>query len=463
MKILILGTGGTGGYFGGRLHQGGADVTFLVREARAQHIATHGLMLASPKDRPDVAFSPWAKDKINGLLNRPMLIPTLLAQIAFGLIAMTICLPSMQEWGALFGASQAQVQLTFSGFVVAFGLFHLVYGPLSDRYGRKGVLVTGLALMALGSLVAALAPNLDVLIAARVLQGAGSAAGTVVGRAMVQDKFRGPQRTKVMAYIGMAMGLSPPLAAVVGGQLHVRFGWQVNFVLVTVLALLMLAAAWRSLPGPVPARYFEGHWLASMLRTYARLLREKSLVLYVLILCMTTAAFYVFLSGAPIVLGGYGVGPDGIGWYLMFVPIAYMAGNFLTSRVIHGKGERWVMALGQMATLSGVLLMLALALMGLDSPLAFTLPLMLWGVGHGFLMPPTLAGTVGVVPALAGSAAALAGLMQQLMGAMGAYSVGLVPHQGSRNLGLLILGFTLCALVAHLALRRQQSRVLASQ
>jgi MFS transporter, DHA1 family, multidrug resistance protein len=111
--------------------------------------------------------------------------------------------------------------------------------------------------------------------------------------------------------------------------------------------------------------------------------------------------------------------------------------------------------LGQAVTLSGVLLMLALSLMGLDSPLAFTLPLMVWGVGHGFLMPPTQAGTVGVVPALAGSAAALAGLMQQLMGAMGAYSVGLVPQQGSRNLGLLILGFTLCALVAHLALRRQ--------
>ena len=388
-----------------------------------------------------------------------MLITNLLAQIAFGLIAMTICLPSMQEWGAVFGASQAQVQLTFSGFVVAFGLFQLVYGPLSDRYGRKGVLMTGLALMALGSLVAALAHSLDVLIAARVLQGAGSAAGTVVGRAMVQDKFQGPQRTKVMAYIGMAMGLSPPLAAIVGGALHVRLGWQANFILVMVLALLMLAAAWRGLPGPVrtrPAGLEEGHWLAGMLRAYATLLRQKSLVLYVLILCNTTAAFYVFLSGAPIVLRSYGVGPDGIGWYIMVVPIAYMTGNFLTSRLIQGKGERWVMALGQVAILSGLLLMLGLALMGLDTPLAFTLPLMLLGAGHGFLMPPTLAGTVGVVPALAGSAAALAGLMQQLMGAVGGYSVGLVPHHGSRNLGLLMLGFTLLALCAHLALRRQR-------
>ena len=153
-----------------------------------------------------------------------MLLTNLLAQLAFGLIAMTICLPSMQEWGALFGATQAQVQITFSGFVVAYGVCQLVYGPLSDRYGRKGVLVIGLAVLAAGSLIAALAPSLDVLIAGRVLQGMGSAAGAVVGRAMVQDLFAGSQRTKVMAYVGMAMGLSPPFSAVIGGQLHVRFG-----------------------------------------------------------------------------------------------------------------------------------------------------------------------------------------------------------------------------------------------
>jgi DHA1 family bicyclomycin/chloramphenicol resistance-like MFS transporter len=383
-----------------------------------------------------------------------MLLANLLAQLAFGLIAMTICLPSMQEWGTLFGASQARVQLTFSGFVVAYGLFQLVCGPLSDRHGRKGVLMGGLALLAAGSLVAALATGLDMLIAGRVLQGMGSAAGAVVGRAMVQDLFADAQRTKVMAYVGMAMGMSPPFAAVIGGQLHVRFGWQANFVLVMAAALLMLLMAWRGLPDHAPSRTPEGQRRVGMLSAYAVLLRQPALVSYVLILCMTTAAFYVFLSGAPIVLRSYGVGPDGIGWYLMVVPLSYMAGNFMTSRLIQGRGERRVMALGQAATLAGVLLMLGLALLGLDSPLAFTLPLLLLGVGHGFLMPPTLAGTVGVVPAFAGSAAALAGLTQQLMGAVGGYSVGLVSHQGSRNLGLLMLGFTLCALAAHLALRR---------
>ena len=172
-----------------------------------------------------------------------MLIAILLGQIAFGLLAMTICLPSMQEWGAIFGANQASVQLSFSGFVISYGALQIVYGPLSDRYGRKVVLLTGLSVAGVGSLLAALAPDLPSLIAARVVQGAGSAAGMVVGRSMVQDVFQGPQRTRVMAYIGMAMGLCPPLASIVGGQIHVYVGWRANFMLIAVMAVVLLIAS----------------------------------------------------------------------------------------------------------------------------------------------------------------------------------------------------------------------------
>ena len=134
------------------------------------------LLGPDPTDRPRAAIlspSPPA-----GLL-----VALLLAQIAYGLFAMTLCLPSMMEWGTLFHAGPAAVQLSFSGYVVAFGALQLLYGPLSDRLGRKPVLRTGLALAAAGSALGALAPNLPVLIAARVLQGAGAAAGSVIGRA----------------------------------------------------------------------------------------------------------------------------------------------------------------------------------------------------------------------------------------------------------------------------------------
>lgn len=382
------------------------------------------------------------------------LIANLLAQLAFGLLAMTICLPSMQEWGAIFGRSQAAVQLSFSGYVVTYGSLQLLYGPLSDRLGRKRVLLFGLAVSFTASVLAALAPSLPLLVAARVLQGAGAAAGMVVGRAMVQDLFTGPERTRVMAYVGMAMGLCPPLATIVGGQLHVRLGWQANFVVMAVLAAVLWVAAWRGLPDHQPSTTAQPHWLTAMLGSYARLAREPSFLLHVAILAMTTATFYAFLGGAPIVLGSYGVKPDGIGFYIMCVPGSYIVGNFLAARLAMGTGPVPMMRWGQALTLGGIALMLVLAFAGWRSPLAFALPLTLLGVGHGLLVPPALAGTVGLVPALAGSAAAVAGLSQQLTGAVGGFAVGLFPHDGAGNLGWLMLGFALAGALAQWALHR---------
>jgi MFS transporter, DHA1 family, multidrug resistance protein len=383
-----------------------------------------------------------------------LLIANLLAQLAFGLLAMTICLPSMQEWGAIFGTGQAAVQLTFSGYVLTYGSLQLIYGPLSDRIGRKKVLLFGLSVSFTGSVLAALAPSLPLLVAARVLQGAGAAAGMVVGRAMVQDLFEGPERTRVMAYVGMAMGLCPPLATIIGGQLHVRLGWQANFVVMAVLAALLFVAAWRGLPDHRKVTTVQPHWLRAMLNAYATLGREPSFRLHVLLLAMTTATFYAFLGGAPIVLGSYGVKPDGVGFYIMAIPGSYIVGNYLTTRLARRISERRIMRLGQVLTVGGVALMLLLALAGLNTPLAFALPLVLLGIGHGLLVPPALAGTVGLVPALAGSAAAVAGLSQQLMGAVGGFAVGLFRHEGAANLGWLMLVLALCGALAQWALHR---------
>jgi DHA1 family bicyclomycin/chloramphenicol resistance-like MFS transporter len=236
--------------------------------------------------------------------------------------------------------------------------------------------------------------------------------------------------------------------------MHVRFGWQTNFVLLAILAGLLLVAAWLGLPHvtrPAPAK---GHWLRAMLSAYARLLREPRFLLYVAILAATTATFYAFLAGAPIVLKGYGIGPDGIGWFIMAVPVSYILGNFMTSRLIAQAGELRVMAWGQALTVTGLLIMLALGLGGVQTALAVALPLILLGLGHGLINPPALAGTVGVMPALAGSAAAVAGLMQQLTGATGGYLVGLVPHEGAVNLGWMMLSFALIATAAQWGLHR---------
>lgn len=383
------------------------------------------------------------------------LVANLVAQLAFGLLAMTICLPSMQDWPAQFGATQAQVQLGFGGYVAAYGVAQLIYGAVSDRIGRKPVLLAGLVLAFAGSVAAALATELWALNLARVVQGAGCAAGMVIGRAIVQDLFTGSERTRVMAFIGMMMGLCPPSAMLIGGQVHARVGWQANFVLMAVLAVLLFVAAWRGLPSTRPGPAARAGGLRALLGGYARLLRAPSFVLYVAILSLTSACFYTFLGGAPMVLAAYGVRPERIGLYVMCPPVAYVFGNLLTQRLLRqGRSDAFLMQLGQATTLAGILIVLGFGLAGVHTPLTLALPLLLMGIGNGLLLPPALTGTVGLVPALAGSAAAVAGLMQQLVGAIGGFVVGLVPTQGPVWLALLMLLFSSLACVAQAVLLR---------
>jgi MFS family permease len=277
----------------------------------------------------------------------------LVALIAYGLVTMTICLPSMQAWGTILDASPGAVQLTFSAFVLAYGVLQLLYGPLSDRLGRRPLMLVGLAVAGVASAAGAFATGIEALVAARTLQGVGCAACAVLGRAAIQDAFEGPQRTRVMAQVGMAMGLCPPLATVIGGA-----------------------------------------------------------------------------------------------------PLSYVFGNFLTSRLArHGRDMR-MRAVGQALTLTGIVAMIGLALLDVRSGLAFTGPLVLFGIGHGLLMPPTLVATVGLLPALAGAAAGIAGVSQQLVGAVGGYAVGGVPQDGPVGLGLLMAAFTLGAIAAQAMLPR---------
>ncbi len=370
---------------------------------------------------------------------------------------MTICLPSMPSWSEVFSTSQANVQLSFSSFVVAFGLTQVIYGPLSDRYGRRRLLVFGFALAGVGSIVAAMAPSLAALTFARFVQGAGAGAGMVLGRALVQDFFSGSDRARVMAYVGMAMGVCAPLATVIGGQVHVQLGWRANFWLIGGLATVLMLTTWFGLPTDARARATESHWLREMLSIYRRLAQVPAFIAFTGVVAMSTGPFYVFLAGTPIVLANYGVGPSEVGFFIMVMPLSYIAGNFLTSRLLKRFGETELMFIGQCLGLFSVCLVLGLALSGVHSPFAVAGPMMLLGLGQGLLMPTALAGTVSVVPVLAGSAAGIAGLSQQMFGAFGGYAIGLFDNNTAVEMALFMIAFILVAFASQIWLRRIQS------
>ncbi len=354
---------------------------------------------------------------------------------------------------------------TFSAYVLAFGTFQLMWGPMSDRRGRRPVLLAGLALLIVGLVLAALARDANTLIAARFVQGMGAAAGMVASRAAVQDLFDGAQRMRVLGYSGMAMGVMPPLATVVGGQIHTHVGWQGNFALMAVAAAGLLALTWYVLPAGQPSPNRKGDhaaspepWWRNTLRGYARLLRERAFVPAVLTIAFTSATWYAFLGAAPMVLGSYGVGPAHMGWYVMVVPLSYIVGNFITTRLAHRMKGSALMMTGQCSSLGGTTLMMLLAAFGVAEPLAFALPLALVGIGNGLVLPTAMARAVGLVAGLAGAAAALTGVLQQLAGATSGYVVGFLSHDGPVNLGWVMLAATGLSLVSLLAAGRAATK-----
>jgi DHA1 family bicyclomycin/chloramphenicol resistance-like MFS transporter len=217
-----------------------------------------------------------------------------------------------------------------------------------------------------------------------------------------------------------------------------------------------MVAAWHGMPAQRSATGAGTHWLRAMGASYARLMREPAFVLNVMVLSLTVGAFYAYLGGAPLVLRSYGIGPATVGFHLMVPPLSYIIGNYLTSRLVRRIGEGRVRVAGQAVTIAGIVLMIGLALAGWRGAWSFTLPLVLLGIGHGLLVPPTLAATVGSIPALAGAGAAIAGVMQQIVGAFGGYAVGWVPLEPVA-LGCLMLAFTLCAVAAQALIPRPQA------
>ncbi len=381
----------------------------------------------------------------------------LLAQIALGLLAMTACLPSMPSWTDTFSASQAQVQLTFSAYLIAFALAQLIYGPLSDNFGRRRILLVGLAIGMVGTVAAALAPNLTALILARALQGAGTCAGMAIGRAMIQDYFAGPDKTRMMAWVGVTMGFCPPLGTLIGGHIHAAFGWRMVFIVMALVNAAALLAAWSGLP-TVKAQHAGGRSARQMIASYGELMSTRGYLAFCLITAFTSGCFYVFIGSAPLVFDAYGVAPENIGWYIMVVPASYIVGNLLTTRLVGRVKDSSMMLVGQCLTMSGIGVMLALALAGYATPLAVALPLVLMGLGNGLLMPPALAGAVGAIPLLAGAAAAMAGMLQQLIGALATMLGGLVSMNDAIGMASLMLALSIMAFMSQMPVMERARR-----
>lgn len=329
---------------------------------------------------------------------------------AIGPASFQIFLPSLPAIRDGFGTSTATAQLTLSLSMLGIAVATLGYGWLADRLGRRPTLIGGMALLLAGSLACAAAPSVELLIAGRVLQAAGAASGMVVTRAIVLDVYGRERAGRVMAGLLAAMMIAPMLATPLGGLLNDQVGWRANFLVIAAAAAAALLLVVRRLPET--EKIEPGAHKVGLIDGYRRLLGSRNFDAFALQGAFAMAAFVVFTTAAPYALGGVlGLSATQIGIVFVAVSGGFAAGSLLAARLPDSLDDARRLRLGSVVGLAAAGIGAALAMSGVWTLPALIAPAMLFAASVGVTMPASLAGAIGVEPALAGTASGLAGFL----------------------------------------------------
>lgn len=348
----------------------------------------------------------------------------LTALVALGPISTDLYLPSLPGLLRHFDADIAEVQLTLSVFLVGLAVGQLVYGPLSDRFGRRPVLLGGLLLYVVASVICALAPSVPALIAARLLQATGACAGPVVCRAVVRDVHGREGAARILSYMGAAMALAPALGPILGGFVEAWLGWRANFAILSIYGAAGLVLTAVVLPETAPHRGESGG-LDAALRGYLGLFGERGYSGFVLCCALAYGGIFCFISGSSFVfVDVIGLAPQLYGICFGAIVLGYILGTLAGGRLTRRLGvERLVKAGGLISAFGGLALLIVVGTMGASIP-GILLPTIVYMIGTGLVLPNAMAGAIGPFPRIAGTAAALLGFVQMGLAAAGGVAIG---------------------------------------
>jgi DHA1 family bicyclomycin/chloramphenicol resistance-like MFS transporter len=368
---------------------------------------------------------------------------------ALGLFASAVHLPSIPAMAADFGVGAGAIQATVTAYLASMALFCLVVGPMSDRLGRRRVGLAMLLVFLVGSIVALLAGSVPVLMAARLLQGMGASGGLVLSRSMVKDALSGPAAAKAAAQVSMAVAVAPMLAPLFGGYVQQRLGWHANFIIVAALALALLLFAGRRLVETLPREHrYASNYLA-MASGYVGLLGMRRFLVHTIPVMCGAVGLFSFQTGAPVLLiGGMHVPPEDYGLYAAMPAAGFMIGTFLTSRLASRVSERALIEAGCLLFIAAGALITGLAWRFAPTPWSVALPMLVFGLGNGLLMPTATLGSMSAAPLLVGSAAALVSCLRMGAGSLGSLVISWLPPGSAMALGTVVTSTGLAAFLA---------------
>ena len=379
-------------------------------------------------------------------------------------ITTDLYLPALPTLQQDLRASMAATQLTLSALILCFGLGQLVAGPLADRFGRRPVLLGGLALYTLASLGSALAPAIEWLIGWRALQGAGMAAAVTCGRSIVRDLYPPQDGARMMSKALSGLGVIAMASPALGGVMVQWFNWHAALGVVTLFGVVTLAiVAWRY-EETVPQRNPRATKLAPLAANWVAVLRHPGFRAWTLLSGFAYGALFFLLAGSSFVyIGVLGVSKIGTGLIMLSNSFAYIVGTFWCRRLLAHHGLRGAVRLGALFTLGAAVTMAALALAGIHTAWAVMLPSWLYCIGHGVHQPCGQTGAIGPFPDKAGTAASLSGFWMMAV----AFAVGLFLGQTGGDtvypmtLGFATLALALCAVAWTLVQRHGEPAALA--
>lgn len=333
---------------------------------------------------------------------------TLVLLTGLSVLSMNMFVPSLPHMAEDFGVDYALVNFAIVGYLAVTAFLQIILGPLSDRYGRRPVLIWGLVIFSFASLGCALAEDIYLFLAFRIAQGA-IVSGAAISRAVVRDTTGPQEAAGLIAYIGMAMAVAPMLGPMVGGVLDDLFGWRAGFWAYTGFGFVLLAICWVDLK---ETNKYLGSTFADQVSAYPELFRSRRFWGYAICLSFSIGGFYVFISGAPLVAKQVlDIGSGELGLYMGTITAGFFVGSFISGRIAPKFKLTTMMITGRLVACTGLTLALLLVAGGAVNVLTVFGSVVFVGLGNGLSSPSANAGVLSVRPQLAGSASGLSGAM----------------------------------------------------